>query len=76
MTRLRLPQFVHDVVDDPAQRGILVAGCLALFAVGLVPRALSPGLPNAQAMLRAEPEVQNLFLVISSLRLSSRSSRA
>ncbi len=65
MSRLRLPNFVHEVIDDPRQRGILIAGCLALFAVGLVPRVLSPGLPDAQEALRQEAEVQNLLLLLS-----------
>jgi MFS family permease len=63
--RLRLPEFIHEVIDDRHQRGILVASSLALFAVGLVPRVLSPGLPNAQEILRSQPEVQNLFLLLA-----------
>jgi hypothetical protein len=65
--RVRVPAFVDDVIRDPRQRGILVAASLALFAVGLVPRALSPGLPSAQETLRARPEVENLFLLLSFL---------
>jgi DHA2 family multidrug resistance protein-like MFS transporter len=65
--RMRIPAFVDEVVRDPRQRGILIAGSLALFAVGLVPRALSPGLPNAQEALRARPDVENLFLFLSFL---------
>ena len=67
VSRMRIPEFVHDVIDDPRQRGILVAGSLALFAVGLVPRVLSPGLPNSQELLKAQPEVENLFLLLSFL---------
>jgi MFS family permease len=63
--RIELPEFIHDVVDDPRQRGILIAGSLALFAVGLVPRVLSPGLPSAQEALRTQPDLQNLFLVLA-----------
>ena len=48
VSRIKLPTFIHEVIDDPRQRGILVAGTLAMLAVGLVPRVLSPGLPNAQ----------------------------
>lgn len=65
MSRVKLPEFIHEVVDDPRQRGILVAGSLALFAVGLVPRVLSPGLPTAQDALRAQPELVNLFLLLA-----------
>ena len=61
---MKLPDFVHEVIDDPRQRGILVAGSVALFAVGLVPRVLSPGLPTAQEALRVQPEIQNLFILL------------
>ena len=60
-----LPAFIHEVIDDPRQRGVLIAGCLALFAVGLTPRVLSPGLPTAQQALRAQPELQNLFVLLA-----------
>ncbi len=65
MSRIQLPEFIHEVVDDPRQRGILIAGSLALFSVGLVPRVLSPGLPNAQEALRTQPDLQNLFLLLA-----------
>jgi hypothetical protein len=65
MRRVKLPEFIHEVIDDPRQRGILVAGTLALFAVGLVPRVLSPGLPTAQEALRTQPELQNLLLLLA-----------
>jgi MFS family permease len=65
VSRIKLPEFIHEVIDDPRQRGILLAGSLALFAVGLIPRALSPGLPTAQQALRAQPELQNLFLLLA-----------
>jgi MFS family permease len=65
--RIKIPSFVKDVIEDPRQRGILIAGVLSMFAVGLVPRILSPGLPSAQEQLRAEPEIQNLLLLASFL---------
>lgn len=65
MSRVKPPQFILDVFEDPRRRGILFAGCLALLAVGLVPRALSPGLPTAQEAIRTEPEIQNLFLLLA-----------
>ncbi len=65
VSRLKLPEFIHEVIDDPRQRGILVAGSLALFAVGLTPRVLSPGLPSAQEALRTQPELQNLFVLLA-----------
>jgi MFS family permease len=58
---------VHEVIDDPRQRGILVAASLSLFAVGVVPRLLNPGLPTVQERLRSEPDIQSLFLVLSFL---------
>ena len=65
--RIEIPAFIKDVIDDPRQRGILIAGVLSMFAVGLVPRILSPGLPDAQEQLRAEPEIRNLLLLASFL---------
>ena len=65
MSRIKLPEFIHEVIDDPRQRGILIAGTLAMLAVGLVPRVLSPGLPNAQEAIRVEPQLQNLFLLLA-----------
>ncbi len=63
--RTRLPDFIHEVIDDPRQRGILLAGSAALLAVGLLPRVLSPGLPTAQDALRVQPELQNLFVLLA-----------
>ena len=65
MSRLKLPEFIHEVVDDPRQRGILISGSLALFVVGLTPRFLSPGLPTAQDALKSQPDLQNLFLLLA-----------
>jgi MFS family permease len=65
VSRLKLPEFVHEVIDDPRQRGILISGSLALFAVGLIPRVLSPGLPSAQDAIRTQPEIENLFLLLA-----------
>ena len=65
MSRLKLPAFIHEVIDDPRQRGILIAGSLSMFAVGLVPRVLTPGLPNAQEALRTQPDLQNAFLLLA-----------
>lgn len=65
MARLRAPAVAHDVLADRAQRGVLFASTLALLAVGLLPRILSPSLPNAQEQLRLESEIQNLSLLLS-----------
>mgnify|MGYP001820453898 CR=1 FL=1 len=62
---VEVPDFIREVFEDPRRRGVLFAGVLALFAVGLVPRALSPGLPSSQELLRVQPEVQNLFLLLA-----------
>jgi hypothetical protein len=35
MRRPTLRVFIHEVIDDPRQRGILLAGVLALLTVGL-----------------------------------------
>ncbi len=65
MRRPAVPGFVREIVDDRRQRGILISGSLALFAVGLVPRVLSPGLPDVQQRLHEQPTVSNLYLLIS-----------
>jgi len=65
VSRVKLPEFIHEVIDDPRQRGILMAGSLAMFAVGLTPRVLSPGLPTAQEALRSQPDLQNFFLLLA-----------
>ena len=57
---------VHAFATDPA-RGVfiliflclVVGGSLALFAVGLIPRVLSPGLPTAQEAIRSQPEIRS-----------------
>lgn len=64
---LRVPGFVEDILRDPRQRGVLIAATLSLFTVGLLPRALAPGLPSAQEQLRAEPELQDLYLLLTFL---------
>lgn len=65
MSRLRVPVFIDDVLRDPRQRGALAAGTMTIIAVGLVPRALSPGLLDAQQALKAQPAVENVFLLLS-----------
>jgi hypothetical protein len=54
VSRLHVPQFVTDVFEDPGKRGVLIAGSLSILAVGLVPRVLSPGLPDAQQALKTQ----------------------
>ena len=65
MSRVELPEFIREVFDDVARRNVLIACSLAVFAVGLVPHLLSPGLPSAQEAIRQRPEIQNLFLLLA-----------
>ena len=65
MSRLKVPDFIEDVIRDPQQRGILITGILALFAVGVVPRVLEPGLPTSQERLKTQPEIENLFYLLA-----------
>ncbi len=65
MSRLKVPDFIEDVIRDQQQRGILIAGILALFAVGVVPRVLEPGLPTSQERLKSQPEIENLFFLLA-----------
>jgi MFS family permease len=67
MGRSRVPEFILEVIRDPGQRGVLIAASLGLFAVGLVPRVLSPGLPDAQERLRVQPGVEELYLLLAFL---------
>lgn len=67
MGRSRVPEFILEVIRDPRQRGVLIAASLGLLAVGLVPRVLSPGLPDAQQRLREQPDVEELYLLLAFL---------
>ncbi len=62
---MKVPQFITDVVEDPEKKGILIAGTLSILAVGLVPRVLSPGFPDAQQALKTQPTAENLLLLLS-----------
>ncbi len=59
----RLPEFVADLGREPGALGILAAGSLALFAVGLDPKVLSSGMPDAQVALRERPQLEAVFLL-------------
>jgi len=59
----RLPDFVTDLWQDPGAFQILIAASLALFAVGLDPKVLSSGMPDAQAALRERPQLESVFLL-------------
>jgi MFS family permease len=65
VSRFSIPEFIHEVIDDPRQRGVLIAGAVSMFAVGLVPRVLQPGLPTAQELIKSQPEIQTVFLLLS-----------
>ena len=62
---MRLPAVIRDVIDDPGQRRVLICGALAVFAAGLLPRTLSPSMPNVQAQLRIMPEIQSLLVLFA-----------
>jgi MFS family permease len=59
----RAPDFIADLWREPGTFPILVAASLALFAVGLDPKVLSSGLPDAQAALRERPQLEAVFLL-------------
>jgi MFS family permease len=59
----RLPPFITDLGREPGQLGTLIAASLALFAVGLDPKVLGPGMPDAQTALRQRPQLEALFLL-------------
>ena len=64
---VRLPDIVLDVVGDRRKRDVLIAGSLAVLAAGLFPRTLSPSMPSVQTLLRTEPEIQGLLVVMAFL---------
>lgn len=64
---MRLPDILLDVVGDRRKRDVLIAGSLAVLAAGLFPRTLSPSMPSVQALLRTEPEIQALLVVMAFL---------
>jgi MFS family permease len=59
----RLPPFITDLGHAPGGFGTLLAASVTLFAVGLDPKVLSPGLPDAQTALRERPALEGLFLL-------------
>jgi MFS family permease len=61
----RLPPFITDLGREPGALGTLIAAGIALFAVGLDPKVLSAGMPDAQTALRERPALEALFLLSS-----------
>jgi MFS family permease len=59
----RAPDFIADLWREPGTFPILVGASLALFAVGLDPKVLSSGMPDAQAALRERPQLEAVFLL-------------
>jgi DHA2 family multidrug resistance protein-like MFS transporter len=55
--------FLHEVVDDTIAFRTLVASSVLVAAVGLDPHVLDPGMPSISAALKAEPDLQTLFLL-------------
>ena len=63
MARPSIPAFLRDLDRDPGAVRVLTAACLSLFASGLAPRVMSPGLPSVQSAVRARPETEVLLLI-------------
>ena len=63
----RLPSFITDLWREPAARDALIAASLAIFAFGMDPRALAPGMPTVQSALRDRPELETLLLLVAVL---------
>ena len=65
MRRVGLPSFVADLVGDPAARGALLAGSVALVAAAMDPQVWSPRLPTIQEAVRENPQFETLVLLAS-----------
>jgi len=63
--RLPIPAFLRDLGTEPAALRALLVAALSLAAAGLNPPVTSPGLPNVQAVIRAQPEINALLLLIT-----------
>jgi MFS family permease len=59
----RIPGFIADLWREPGTFPVLIAASLALFAVGLDPKVLSSGMPDAQTALRERPQLEAVFLL-------------
>src|SRR4051794_27067247 len=62
---MSVPSFISALWLEPGAVQILIAGSLALFAVGLDPKVFSSGTPDAQAALRERPQIEAVFLLAS-----------
>ena len=65
MRRPGLPSFVADLFVDPAARGALLAGSVALVAAAMDPQVWSPRLPTIQQAVRENPQFETLVLLAS-----------
>ncbi len=60
-----MPAFLSDLWAEPEAFRTLLVAAASLGAVGLNPPVTSPALPNIQATIRAQPEVNTLVLLMT-----------
>jgi hypothetical protein len=46
----RLPTFITDLRREPAAKDVPIAASLAIFAFGMDPRAMAPGMPTVHVV--------------------------
>jgi hypothetical protein len=63
--RVRIPAVLRDLGAEPEAFRVLLVATAAMGAAGLNPPVTSPGLPNIQAIIRAQPEVNALVLAVT-----------
>jgi MFS family permease len=63
--RLPIPSFLRDLDAEPGQFRALCVAFLSLGAAGLNPVVTSPNLPNVQSIIRAQPEVNSIILLVT-----------
>ena len=64
MASVKLPDFIADVLSDPASRRALGASALALAAAGMNPQVTSPFVTDVQAAIRAQPGLAALTTLV------------
>ncbi len=63
--RLPIPTFIRALDAEPGQLRALLVAFVSLGAVGLNPMVTSPNLPSVQSIIRAQPEVNSLILLVT-----------
>jgi MFS family permease len=58
-----IKEIVRDIVSDRVAFRTLIAGSLAIAAVGFDPQILDPGLPSMRSALKLQPELESLLLL-------------